>query len=45
VDRSCLGALLLLLFRLLSLQHAGTAVAKGEDVYLFLAGMMLLSFE
>ncbi|MDQ1470954.1 MAG: arsenical pump rane protein [Bryobacterales bacterium] len=40
---ACLGALLLFVFRLISLRDAGTAVAKGSDVYLFLAGMMLLS--
>jgi arsenical pump membrane protein len=37
------GALLLLLFRLMPLQLAVQAVAKGTDVYLFLIGMMLLS--
>ena len=37
------GALLLVLTRLIPLSLAGRAVAKGTDVYLFLAGMMLLS--
>jgi len=37
------GALLLILARLIPLSLAGRAVAKGTDVYLFLAGMMLLS--
>jgi arsenical pump membrane protein len=37
------GALLLILTRLIPLSVAGRAVAKGADVYLFLAGMMLLS--
>jgi arsenical pump membrane protein len=37
------GALLLVALRLISLQLAGQAVAKGSDVYLFLIGMMLLS--
>jgi arsenical pump membrane protein len=37
------GALLLLLTRLIPLKLAGRAIAKGTDVYLFLAGMMLLS--
>jgi arsenical pump membrane protein len=37
------GALLLILLRLVSLQLAAQAVAKGTDVYLFLIGMMLLS--
>lgn len=40
---SCLGALLLVVLRLLPLSRAGAAVAKGTDVYLFLSGMMLLS--
>jgi arsenical pump membrane protein len=40
---ACLGALLLIISGLLSLTLAGRAVAKGTDVYLFLAGMMLLS--
>jgi arsenical pump membrane protein len=37
------GALLLLLFRLISPQEGWTGVAKGLDVYLFLTGMMLLA--
>src|ERR1035437_6909935 len=37
------GALLLIVLRLVPLQLAGQAVAKGTDVYLFLIGMMLLS--
>jgi len=37
------GALLLIVLRLVPLQLAGQAVAKGSDVYLFLIGMMLLS--
>jgi arsenical pump membrane protein len=37
------GAILLLLLRLIPLQLAGRAIAKGSDVYLFLTGMMLLS--
>jgi len=37
------GVILLLLLRLESLPNALAAVAKGADVYLFLAGMMLLS--
>lgn len=37
------GALLLLLFRLISPIESVTAVEKGLDVYLFLAGMMLLA--
>lgn len=37
------GALLLCLLRLIPLALAGHAVAEGLDVYLFLAGMMLLS--
>jgi arsenical pump membrane protein len=40
---ACLGALLLVLFRLLSIGQAWTAVKKGTDVYLFLTGMMLLA--
>lgn len=38
-----IGATLVVLFGLLSPQAAGNAVAKGTDVYLFLAGMMLLA--
>jgi arsenical pump membrane protein len=37
------GAALLLLFRLLPLRAAWSAVRSGADVYLFLAGMMLLA--
>jgi len=37
------GALLLVLLRLIPLKLAGQAIAAGTDVYLFLAGMMLLS--
>jgi arsenical pump membrane protein len=40
---ACLGAALLIVFRLLSLAQAWTAVKKGTDVYLFLTGMMLLA--
>ncbi|MFP5234655.1 MAG: arsenic transporter [Acidobacteriota bacterium] len=37
------GAVLLVLLRLVPLRLAGSAIAEGTDVYLFLAGMMLLS--
>jgi len=37
------GAILLIITRLIPLSLAGRAIAKGTDVYLFLAGMMLLS--
>jgi arsenical pump membrane protein len=37
------GAFLLIALRLVPLKLAGRAVAEGTDVYLFLAGMMLLS--
>jgi arsenical pump membrane protein len=37
------GALLLIVLRLVPLELAGQAIAKGSDVYLFLIGMMLLS--
>jgi arsenical pump membrane protein len=37
------GVFLLLVLRLVPLPLAGRAAAKGTDVYLFLAGMMLLS--
>ena len=40
---ACLGALLLVLFRLVAPVEAGEAAAKGTDVYLFLSGMMLLA--
>jgi arsenical pump membrane protein len=38
-----LGALLLVLTRVLSLRQAAAAASKGLDVYLFLSGMMLIS--
>lgn len=37
------GAVALVLFRLIPLRLAGSAIAEGTDVYLFLIGMMLLS--
>jgi arsenical pump membrane protein len=37
------GAILLIVLRLIPLNLAGKAAAKGFDVYLFLIGMMLLS--
>jgi arsenical pump membrane protein len=37
------GTLILIALRLVPLNLAGQAVAKGSDVYLFLIGMMLLS--
>jgi len=37
------GAVMLVLFRLLPLRAAWSAVRSGTDVYLFLAGMMLLA--
>jgi arsenical pump membrane protein len=37
------GAILLIALRLVPLKLAGTAIARGNDVYLFLTGMMLLS--
>lgn len=40
---ACLGAGLLILVRLLSVEQAFSAVWKGTDVYLFLSGMMLLA--
>ena len=40
---ACLGAALLVLCRLLSPGSAWKAIEKGSDVYLFLAGMMLLA--
>ena len=40
---ACGGALLLVLFTLISLPQAGGAVLKGVDVYFFLTGMMILS--
>ncbi len=39
----CGGVVLLLLLRLVPLNVAGHAVAEGTDVYLFLAGMMVLA--
>ena len=39
----CGGALSLVVLRLIPLRLAASAVAKGGDVYFFLAGMMLLS--
>jgi arsenical pump membrane protein len=38
---ACVGAVLLVVLRLISVQQAFHAVTKGMDVYLFLAGMML----
>jgi arsenical pump membrane protein len=40
---ACLGASVLVISGLLPVGLAGTAIAKGTDVYLFLTGMMLLS--
>ncbi len=40
---ACLGAALLVALRLLSPRLALAAIAKGGNVYLFLAGMMLLA--
>ena len=40
---ACLGAVLLILCGLLPIGQAAIAIGKGTDVYLFLAGMMLLS--
>lgn len=40
---ACLGAILLLVFRLITPAQALSAVRRGTDVYLFLAGMMLLA--
>lgn len=37
------GAILLVVLQLVPLRLAGSAIADGTDVYLFLAGMMLLS--
>ncbi len=37
------GAVMLIMTRLISVQSAGSAVAKGLDVYLFLTGMMIMS--
>jgi arsenical pump membrane protein len=40
---ACGGAFLLVIARLLPLRQAGHAVYEGIDVYLFLAGMMILA--
>ena len=40
---ACLGALLLIVTRLLPITQAAQAVGRGTDVYLFLTGMMLLA--
>jgi arsenical pump membrane protein len=40
---ACLGAFLLIVLRLISLHNATMAISKGTDVYLFLAGMMILA--
>jgi len=40
---ACLGAFLLIVLQLISLQNAIVAIRKGTDVYLFLAGMMILA--
>ncbi|MGD1074396.1 MAG: arsenic transporter [Bryobacteraceae bacterium] len=40
---ACAGAVALVLFRLFPLSRSLAAVGKGTDVYLFLAGMMLLA--
>lgn len=40
---ACLGASILVVAGLLPVAQAVAAIAKGTDVYLFLAGMMLLS--
>ncbi len=40
---ACLGAILLVAGRLISVSSASSAVLKGTDVYLFLSGMMLLA--
>jgi arsenical pump membrane protein len=40
---ACGGALLLIVTHLLPMRQAGQAVYKGLDVYLFLAGMMILA--
>lgn len=40
---ACLGAILLLAFRLITPAQAAVAAQKGMQVYLFLAGMLLLS--
>jgi arsenical pump membrane protein len=40
---ACSGAVLFVLFRIIAPRDALTAVRRGTDVYLFLAGMMLLA--
>jgi arsenical pump membrane protein len=40
---ACGGALILVIFSLLPLPQAASALSKGIDVYLFLSGMMILS--
>jgi arsenical pump membrane protein len=40
---ACGGALILVVFALIPMPQAGSAILKGVDVYLFLAGMMILS--
>lgn len=40
---ACLGALLLVAFRLISARDALAAMGRGTDVYLFLTGMMILA--
>ena len=40
---ACLGAVLMVVCRLLPPAQAGGAIVKGTDVYLFLTGMMLLA--
>jgi arsenical pump membrane protein len=40
---ACAGAFLLVISGLLPVSQAGIAIVKGTDVYLFLAGMMLLA--
>ena len=40
---ACGGAVVLIVFRLIPLKQAGSAIGKGTDVYLFLTGMMLLA--
>ena len=40
---ACSGAFLLVICGLLPVPQAGIAIARGTDVYLFLAGMMLLA--
>ncbi len=40
---ACAGAVLLVVFRIISPRDAVAAVGRGTDVYLFLTGMMLLA--